>query len=74
MVEITVTDTGPGIAVDRIEDVFKPFITTKEDGLGMGLSISSSIMESFGGRLWAVSNGKKGTAFFATLPVAEETV
>lgn len=74
MVEIAVTDTGPGIAVNRIEDVFKPFITTKEDGLGMGLSISSSIMESFGGRLWAVSNGKKGTAFFATLPVAEETV
>lgn len=73
MVEIAVTDTGPGIAPDRIEDMFKPFVTTKEFGLGMGLSISSSIMESFGGRLWAVSDGKKETTFFATLPVVEQT-
>ncbi len=73
MVEIAVADTGPGIPADRIEDIFKPFVTTKEVGLGMGLSISSSIMESVGGRLWAVSDGKTGTTFFATLPVLGET-
>ena len=73
MVAVAVTDTGPGIPADRIEAIFKPFVTTKEDGLGMGLSISSSIVESFGGRLWAVSDGNKETTFFVTLPVVEET-
>lgn len=71
MVEIAVADTGPGISADRIEEIFKPFVTTNNNGLGMGLSISSSIMESFGGRLRAVSNGQDGSVFIAALPASE---
>jgi two-component system CheB/CheR fusion protein len=65
-VKITVTDSGRGIAPDVAEKIFEPFYTTKQDGLGMGLRISRSIIESHGGRIWAEA-GPRGVIHF-TLP------
>ncbi|MFQ5784531.1 MAG: PAS domain S-box protein [Alphaproteobacteria bacterium] len=70
MVETTVHDTGQGIPPETLERVFDPFFTTKTTGLGMGLSISRSIIEAHGGRLWASSDGETGTVFHFGLPVA----
>ncbi|MHC4445290.1 MAG: GAF domain-containing protein [Planctomycetota bacterium] len=70
-VELAVQDTGPGLSQDDIERVFKPFFTTKADGIGMGLSISRTIIESHGGRLWATSDPGQGATFQFTLPVKE---
>ena len=69
-VEISVTDTGPGISADKLQQVFDPFFTTKTDGMGMGLSISRTIIEAHGGRISAES-GDGGTAFIFTLPVVQ---
>jgi two-component system sensor histidine kinase TtrS len=66
-VEITVCDSGPGISADLINRIFDPFVSTKSDGLGMGLSISRSIVESHGGRLWVSATGARGAAFHFTL-------
>lgn len=68
-VELAVEDTGPGLGGPALEDVFEPFFTTKSDGLGMGLSISRSIIEGHNGRLWATPNPIRGTTFRFTLPV-----
>jgi signal transduction histidine kinase len=62
-----VQDSGTGIDADQAEHIFEPFFTTKPGGIGMGLSISRSIVESHGGRLWADS-GPEGTLFQFTLP------
>jgi PAS domain S-box-containing protein len=67
---IEVRDTGPGIDPDSAERLFEPFYTTKAQGLGMGLSISRSIVEAHGGRLWAGSNQPHGAVFRFSLPVA----
>ena len=56
MVEIRVTDTGPGIAPEIAAQLFQPFVTTKPHGMGVGLSISRTIIEAHGGRLWAEPN------------------
>jgi two-component system sensor kinase FixL len=66
--EVAVIDTGPGISPDIAPQLFKPFVTTKKDGMGIGLSISHSIIESHGGRLWAEANPGGGTIFRFTLP------
>jgi two-component system CheB/CheR fusion protein len=66
-IRITVTDTGRGIPPEIAEKIFEPFYTTKEDGLGMGLRISRSIVESHGGRIWAEA-GPHGVIHL-TLPV-----
>ena len=66
-IRITVTDSGRGIAPDVAEKIFEPFYTTKQEGLGMGLRISRSIVESHGGRIWAEA-GPRGVIHF-TLPV-----
>ena len=66
----SVADTGTGIPSARIERVFEPFFTTKASGIGMGLSISRSIVESHGGRIWAENNAEGGATFRFTLPVA----
>jgi C4-dicarboxylate-specific signal transduction histidine kinase len=71
VVEIAVCDRGRGVPAETLEHVFDPFFTTKPQGLGMGLSISRTIVEAHGGRLWASSGAEDGTVFRFTLPVAE---
>jgi len=66
--EISVTDTGPGIAPDQLDRIFEPFVTAKANGMGIGLSISRSIVEAHGGRLWA-ENGARGATFHFTVPL-----
>jgi len=65
---ISVADDGVGLPPDHGDRIFKAFVTTKEEGTGMGLSITRSIVESHGGRLWATSNTRKGATFRFTLP------
>ena len=69
---IEVQDSGTGIAADKLESIFKPFITSKPEGLGMGLSICRSIIERHGGRISAANNPDRGATFSITLPVATE--
>jgi signal transduction histidine kinase len=66
-VSIQVQDSGTGLDLEQAEHIFEPFFTTKPDGIGMGLSISRSIVESHGGRLWTES-GPWGALFQFTLP------
>ena len=67
-VQATVEDSGIGIASDTIDKIFDSFYTTKPGGMGMGLSISRSILQSHGGRLWAVGKDTPGTMFHFTVP------
>ena len=67
-VEVAVRDSGVGLP-DPPADVFAPFFSTKPNGLGMGLSISRSIIEAHGGRLWATRNPDRGSTFRFTLPL-----
>src|SRR5690349_15272456 len=60
MVEISVADTGPGLAPAVAANLFQPFVTTKEKGMGLGLSICRSIVDAHGGRLWATPNPSGG--------------
>ncbi len=69
VVEIAVSDSGPGIPLERLEQVFGSFYTTKASGLGMGLSISRSLVEAHGGRLWAENIDGGGASLRFTLPV-----
>lgn len=71
-IKVAVCDHGPGLAGDKLEKIFHPFYTTKRTGLGMGLSISRSIAEAHGGRLWVENNSERGATFFFTLPAARE--
>jgi two-component system, LuxR family, sensor kinase FixL len=65
---VNVADTGAGIAADVAAQLFQPFVTTKPQGMGVGLSISRTIVESHGGRIWAEPNLSGGTIFRLTLP------
>jgi C4-dicarboxylate-specific signal transduction histidine kinase len=67
---ISVTDTGVGLPPQQTSQIFDAFFTTKSHGLGMGLRISRSIVESHGGRLWAADNSPHGASFCFTLPVS----
>jgi two-component system sensor kinase FixL len=70
-VELSVADTGHGIDADHLARLFNPFFTTKPDGMGLGLSISRSIIEAHSGRLWVESRPGVGTTFHFSLPVFE---
>jgi C4-dicarboxylate-specific signal transduction histidine kinase len=67
-VQVTVEDSGTGLDAGAISRIFEPFYTTKSSGMGMGLSISRSIVQSHGGRLWATANEGPGTSFHFELP------
>jgi PAS domain S-box-containing protein len=67
---VSVTDSGPGLDPSKADHLFDAFYTTKPQGLGMGLSISRSIIEAQGGRLWARTNVPKGALFQFALPIA----
>jgi C4-dicarboxylate-specific signal transduction histidine kinase len=69
---VAVQDSGPGLEVAMLEPVFESFYTTKPTGLGLGLSICRSIIEAYGGRLWASTNQRRGTTFQFTLPGDEK--
>ena len=73
-VEIAVSDTGDGIPNDKFAHIFDPFFTTKANGMGMGLSISCTIIEAHNGRLWAENNKDGGASFRFTLPIADKNV
>lgn len=67
-VEVSIDDSGPGIPDSIIKNIFETFYTTKENGMGMGLAISYSIIEAHHGHMWAVPNDHNGTTFSFTLP------
>jgi len=69
-IEISVNDTGPGLPLGESDQIFDAFFTTKPQGSGMGLSISKSIVEAHGGRIWATMNEGRGATFHFTLPAA----
>jgi two-component system sensor kinase FixL len=68
MIEIAVSDTGSGFGDDVKQNLFQTFFTTKETGMGVGLSISRAIIEAHGGRMWAEANASGGATFRFTLP------
>ena len=72
LVQLSVSDEGIGSSEARLEQIFEPFVTTKENGLGLGLAISRSIVTAHGGRLWAVNNRGKGASVFLELDPTED--
>lgn len=70
-VQVTIQDSGVGLDAKNLERLFEPFHTTKPQGLGMGLSISRSIIEAHGGHLWAEPDGAPGATFQFTLPIED---
>jgi signal transduction histidine kinase len=68
--QVSVHDSGVGLGNENLDRIFRPFYTTKRDGIGMGLSISRSIIEAHGGRLWAASLSLHGAVFQFSLPKA----
>jgi signal transduction histidine kinase len=72
-VQVSVSDTGVGLP-PQADQIFNAFFTTKPHGTGMGLSISRSIVESHGGRLWATGNQPRGATFHVTLPTEVDAV
>src|SRR5215472_13414374 len=71
VIEVSVSDSGPGIAAEVTDTIFEPFVTTKPRGMGMGLSISRAIIESHGGSLRMISGAGAGAIFVFDLPIAE---
>ena len=68
-IRVGVRDGGAGLAGDTVDKLFLPFFTSKRDGLGLGLSISRSIVEMHRGRIWAENNKERGATFYFTLPI-----
>lgn len=71
MVEVYVSDTGHGLKPEVAENLFQPFVTTKSQGMGVGLSVCRTIIEAHGGRIWADPNPGGGTVFHFTLPAVQ---
>jgi signal transduction histidine kinase len=69
-VEISISDSGPGIPPDKLSQVFDPFFTTKDQGMGIGLSIARTIILAHKGQIWAENQSGGGAAFHFTLPLA----
>jgi PAS domain S-box-containing protein len=67
--QVSITDHGTGVSPERLVNLFEPFRSSKHEGLGLGLSISHSIIEAHRGRLWAENNPARGATFYFTLPV-----
>jgi signal transduction histidine kinase len=67
LIEVSVADSGPGLSDNVIEDLFKPFVTTKSEGMGVGLAICQTIVTAHGGKIWAAPNPNGGTIFRFTL-------
>ncbi len=72
--EISFKDSGTGFEEEPYRNLLKPFFTTKEKGMGMGLAISKSILQNVGGRLWAKNNRGPGATFYITLPMPTKRV
>jgi PAS domain S-box-containing protein len=66
---LAVRDTGPGISREKVDEVFEPFLTTKAEGMGLGLAVSRSIVEAHAGKIWAESSESAGAAFYFELPL-----
>jgi two-component system sensor kinase FixL len=73
-VKIIVADTGPGVPVDAVEQLFTAFVSTKVNGMGLGLSICRTIVEAHGGRIWMQAAEGGGTEFHFTLAFGETEV
>lgn len=71
-VEVSVSDRGPGIEPARLETVFEAFVTTKRHGLGLGLAICRTIVDSHGGRIWATNNSDGGATLHFDIPVPQK--
>ena len=71
--EVRVMDNGPGIAPEKLQSIFQPFVSTKAKGMGLGLAICREIVEGHGGRLEVESTLGKGTTFVVTLPLHTES-
>jgi len=71
---ISISDTGVGLPAENTERIFDAFHTTKPQGTGMGLAITRSIVESYGGRIWATANQGAGATFHFTLPIGGRCV
>jgi two-component system sensor kinase FixL len=71
-IEIAVSDTGKGFVADTSDRVFEPFFATRDEGLGIGLSLTRSIVHSHGGRIWATPNTEHGVTFRFTLPIGDK--
>jgi len=70
--KIGIRDSGKGIDPANHAAIFKPYFTTKKDGMGMGLAICRSIVEAHGGKIWAENNPDTGATFYFTIPIADE--
>ncbi len=71
---VSVSDSGPGISAEHLNHLFDAFFTTKSEGLGMGLAISRTIIESFGGHIWVTPNSPRGAVFQFSLPAVSAMV
>ena len=72
MVQVSVTDTGPGLDADVASQLFQPFVSTKAGGMGLGLSICQTIVEAHGGRIWLDCPAGGGTIFRFTLVASHQ--
>jgi signal transduction histidine kinase len=71
-VEVSVSDSGTGIPKDKLNQIFETFYTTKKDGTGLGLAIARTIVETYGGKIWAENRNQGGAVFRFTLPLLRQ--